>query len=192
MSSQNIHKCEYMSTSKLTIDEKALISRIRQLREDYAGERGKALFSKALGIRSSTYNYYERDRVPPVELLWAICQLTGADIRWLITGDRDHEGTVAGRPVPRPLIDRIGKLLEKDSSSLSAIIAFIELLEKRATLEKVAFKEVKPSDATSSKLSQAKKRSLAEKDSEHRNRDRASSGSRIKSGRIENSAESFC
>ena len=32
------------------IDKKAVISRIQQLRRDYAGNRGKALFANELGL----------------------------------------------------------------------------------------------------------------------------------------------
>ena len=87
MQAKNTHLC-IMSAD---VDDKSIISRICQLREAYTGKRGKALFAKALGISPSTYNYYEHHRVPPVEILWEICRLTGTDIRWLISGDPDAE-----------------------------------------------------------------------------------------------------
>jgi len=67
-------------------DEKALIGRVRLLRKQYAGSRGKSKFARALGISAFNYRYYENDRVPPVEIMRKICEVTGADLDWLLTG----------------------------------------------------------------------------------------------------------
>ncbi|GEM_PF-406213 len=126
---------DFMIRSTSRIDEKAVISRIRQLRCDHAGKRGKALFANMLGISSSTYNYYEQDRMPPASLLCAICELTGADIRWLLTGKTSGSSTVV-RPIPKPLADKISALLERDPSVWTSLNAFIELLDEKTTVEK--------------------------------------------------------
>ena len=115
---------------------KAVISRIRQLRRDYAGNRGKALFAKELRISPSTYNYYERDRMPPVEVLWGICELTGADIGWLLTGKSAGKIEGTGKPLPKALNDRIATLLDRDSSVVEALNAFVDLLEKKTQTER--------------------------------------------------------
>ena len=72
------------------IDAKAIIERIRQLRDQYAGRRGKSKFAEALNISPSTYSYYESDRIPPIEILLKICQVTGADLEWLLTGSANE------------------------------------------------------------------------------------------------------
>ncbi|MCJ7776736.1 MAG: helix-turn-helix domain-containing protein, partial [Sedimentisphaerales bacterium] len=68
------------------IDPHGIIQRVRKLREQFSGPRGKSVFAQALAISPSTYNYYERDRVPPIEVLLKICEVTGANIEWLLTG----------------------------------------------------------------------------------------------------------
>ena len=67
-------------------DEKAIIGRIIKLRKGFAGTRGKSKFAKALGMSPSTYTYYENDRLPPIPVLLKICEVTGADLHWLLTG----------------------------------------------------------------------------------------------------------
>jgi len=121
-------------------DEKAIIQRFRSLRERYAGTRGKALFAKALGISSSTYNYYEKDRLPPVEVLWRACVLTGTDLNWLVSGQSATAAvrTTAGggtAAVPQQLVDRIAATLGRDPKALGALEAFIDLLESKVGLE---------------------------------------------------------
>ena len=72
-------------------DEKAVIGRIKFLRNRYAGKRGKSAFAKALDISPSTYSYYEQNRIPPIEILLKICEVTGADLEWLLTGNEDKK-----------------------------------------------------------------------------------------------------
>ncbi len=61
-------------------NEKTIIERIRSLREQYAGRRGKSKFARVLDISPSTYNYYENNRIPPIEILLKICEVTaGSD-----------------------------------------------------------------------------------------------------------------
>ena len=78
-------------------DEKALIGQVRLLRKQYAGSRGKSKFARALGISASTYSYYENDRVPPVEILRKICEVTGADLEWLSTGCKIEKNSHLGQ-----------------------------------------------------------------------------------------------
>ena len=77
--------------------EKPIIERIRLLRSQYAGNRGKSKFARALGVSASTYSYYENNRVPPIEILLKICEVTGADLDWLLTGKE-----TAKTPVSEP------------------------------------------------------------------------------------------
>ncbi|MEM1061908.1 MAG: S24 family peptidase [Planctomycetota bacterium] len=67
-------------------DSNPICGRLRDLRIETFGKRGRSAFSRVLGIRPSTYQAYERDRTPPAELLAKACDATGADLVWLITG----------------------------------------------------------------------------------------------------------
>lgn len=121
-----------------TFDDKTLISRVRQVREKHCGVRGKALFAKQLGISPSTYNYYENDRLPPIDVLWKICALTGADLHWLIGGEaklanfsRDKQNN----SLPQVLQEKLESLLAADPEALNVVINFIELLERKSRQE---------------------------------------------------------
>jgi len=111
------------------LDKSAIIARIRVLRESYVGKRGKALFSNKLGISPSTYNYYERDRLAPAPILYRICQITGADIHWLLTGQNpgSHEKPL----LPPALLSKIDATLKHRPDTLAAIDAFLDLLNQR-------------------------------------------------------------
>ena len=125
----------------MDLDEKAIILRVRQLREQYAGKRGRAVFARALGISASTYNYYEQDRLPPVEIIWAACELTGADITWLLTG-RDNEDSsglgsmqAAETASLRGLVKKLTPLLAADPDAAGPLSAFIDLLADKSRVE---------------------------------------------------------
>jgi transcriptional regulator with XRE-family HTH domain len=125
------------------IDEKAIIRRIRELRIRFAGERGKSKFARALGISPSTYSYYEDTRVPPTETLLAICQITGADLQWLLTGQPGP--SAAGLPVIGPnkeLLQRTAALLSEHPEMAEPVAAFVDLLcEKRGIQRQLATPE---------------------------------------------------
>jgi len=122
----------------LNISDEAVTKRICQLRRNYAGQRGKALFAKALGISPSTYNYYEQDRMPPAEILWAICELTGTDFRWLLTGEK----TAGVGRLPAAMAEKITTLLAKNPSAGPALSAFVDLLAEKTRTEQQQAKPV--------------------------------------------------
>jgi SOS-response transcriptional repressor LexA len=64
-------------------------ARLAGLRTTVYGPRGRAAFARALGVSPSTYNYYEKNRPPPADLLARAAQVTGADLTWLMTGVGD-------------------------------------------------------------------------------------------------------
>ncbi len=115
-------------------DEKAVISRVRRLREQYAGGRGKSKFAQALGISPSTYNYYENNRVPPVDILLKMCEVTGADLEWLLTGGSREKTFAFGSN--SELLEKLDDLLTNDPGLGEAIMAFIELLCEKKAVEK--------------------------------------------------------
>ncbi|NQU76945.1 MAG: hypothetical protein HQ546_11595 [Planctomycetes bacterium] len=103
-------------------------SRVRQLRVEYAGARGKAAFAREIGISPTTYDTYEKLRLPPATVLVRIADLTHTDLRWLLTG---KEGPA---PIPpgHPVIARAARLLANRPKCASALAAFVDLLAEAA------------------------------------------------------------
>ncbi len=98
--------------------------RIQLIRTQSFGPRGRARFARALGISPSTYNYYERDRVPPPALLVQMCQVTGTDLEWLMTGQAaDREDGSA------PILKRLKELLPVRPNLAPALASFLDALE---------------------------------------------------------------
>jgi len=124
-------------------DEKAIIERVRLLRKQYTGSRGKSKFARALGISASTYSYYENNRVPPIEVLLRICEVTEADLGWLLTGSSTEKRFAFG-PKSQPL-ERIDNLLKNNPELTEPIMAFIELLCEKKGVEKEFRSKVLPS-----------------------------------------------
>ncbi|MBN2211522.1 MAG: helix-turn-helix domain-containing protein [Sedimentisphaerales bacterium] len=114
-------------------DSDAIIARIRQVREMHSGKRGKALFSKQLGLNPSTYNYYENHRVPPAEVLLKISQITGVSMEWLLTGQVSPADT--DERIPKGLSKKIKNLLDRDPKAGSALEAFVDVLTEKTTIE---------------------------------------------------------
>jgi len=114
-------------------DEKAIIERVKLLRKQYAGSRGRSKFARELGISPSTYSYYESKRVAPIEVLVKICELTGADLQWLLTGSIAEE-----RFAPGPnstILQKVDGLLRENPELGKAVLAFIELLREKRKAE---------------------------------------------------------
>ncbi|MFW6155264.1 MAG: S24 family peptidase [Planctomycetota bacterium] len=105
-------------------DTSGICERIRQLRVEYAGPRGKAAFARELGLSSSTYGYYETNRAPPADVLVRIADLTRVDLRWLVTGAEPAAGGVTGHPA----VVRAAELLRDHPQYAPALVAFVDLL----------------------------------------------------------------
>jgi transcriptional regulator with XRE-family HTH domain len=120
----------------------AIIGRIRFLREQYAGERGRSKFARALGLSASTYNYYENDRLPPINILLKICEVTGGDLEWLLTGQRTEKKLSFG-PYSE-LLQKLGDLLTENPDLTEPVLAFIELLCQKKGIEKQFYPPVVP------------------------------------------------
>ena len=141
--------------------EKAIIERVKLLRNQYAGNRGKSKFARALGISASTYSYYENNRVPPIEILLKICEVTGADLDWLLTGKETPKS-----PISEPkgfafgpnssLLRRLDALLGENPDLAEPILAFIELLCEKKGIEKEFHSKIAPSQMPSAKIPPAK------------------------------------
>jgi hypothetical protein len=123
----------------------AVCSRLAGIRRKYYGDRGKARFARALGIRASTYQHYELDRSPPVDLLVLAARLTGTNLEWLITGegrmDDSHSGEQLGESATwlHPLFNRVRKLVDTRPDLAQSISNFLHIAEQvAATIPRTA------------------------------------------------------
>jgi transcriptional regulator with XRE-family HTH domain len=125
-----------MNRESIQAADQGLIERIRQRRTTRFGPRGRADFAAALGIRPSSYHYYETDRVPPPALLVKMAQVTQTDLVWLLTGEGSPD--IVGRTSAIPgskVIQRVAGLLEQRPGAGRAMAAFTELLENIQAVE---------------------------------------------------------
>ena len=67
-----------------------LADRVREIRQDLYGEDGLEFLARALGLPAQTWRNYERGITMPAELLLAFVVLTGADPKWLLTGEGER------------------------------------------------------------------------------------------------------
>ncbi len=123
-------------------DANAIIERIRILRRQHAGERGKSQFACSLGISASTYSYYEDNRVPPIEILLKMCEVTGADLYWLLTGRSTEKKFAFGENLE--LAQKLNDLLTNYPEMNEAVLAFIELLHEKKGVEGRFFPKNQP------------------------------------------------
>lgn len=114
-------------------DEKAIIERVKSLRQQYAGSRGKSKFARAIGISPSTYSYYEENRVPPTDILLKMCEVTGSDLEWLLKGKNIDKKPALGSN--RELLHKLDALLTKNPELTEPVLAFVELLCEKKELE---------------------------------------------------------
>ncbi len=127
------------------LDEKAIIERIKLLRNQYSGDRGRSKFAKALGISASTYSYYENNRVPPIEILLKICKVTGANLNWLLTSEENIktstkcEKSEAKHQIDNSLLRKLDDLLSKNPNLTAPILAFLDLLCEKKNKEEAFF-----------------------------------------------------
>lgn len=111
----------------------ALSQRIRELRRKHFGPRGKDAFAERLGLPPEAYERYERGEVPPGDVLVRMCEATGEDLQWLLTGVAAR-GTVVisgARTRHSDLLGRIATLLAEQPRLASALEAFVALLAHR-------------------------------------------------------------
>ncbi len=114
-------------------DEKAIIGRVKLLRQQYAGSRGKSKFARVLDISPSTYSYYEENRVPPIDILLKMCEVTGSDLEWLLKGRCAEETLISG--ANRKFLQKLDDLLTKKPELTEPVLAFVELLCEKKGLE---------------------------------------------------------
>ena len=109
---------------------KDLAARIAELRRRHFGARGKTEFAQRLGIALDEYQSYERGALPPGELMVRMCELTGEDLQWLLTGVAAR-GTVVisgTRSRHQDLLTRLAAALDQNPALASPVEAFLDLL----------------------------------------------------------------
>lgn len=116
-----------------THPEQALCKRIRELRRRHFGPRGKAAFAEKLGLEATDYERFESGTIPPGDILIRICEQTGEDLQWLLTGVAAR-GTVVISNAPhrhQELVVRIASLLEQRPELASPIAAFVDVVAEQ-------------------------------------------------------------
>ncbi|TWT44811.1 hypothetical protein RAS1_12290 [Phycisphaerae bacterium RAS1] len=106
--------------------------RLRELRRRHFGPRGKADFARRLQLTADDYDKLERGHVPPGDLIIRICEATGEDLQWLLTGVAAR-GTVVisgARGRHQTLLADIAALLDSRPELSSPIEAFVSLLQR--------------------------------------------------------------
>jgi len=108
----------------------SLARRIRELRRRHFGPRGKGEFARRLGIPLEQYEAYERSRIPPGDVMVRMCEVTGEDLQWLLTGkpSRDTFMISGVRPRHRRLLTHLAETLNRRPELAAPVEAFLDLL----------------------------------------------------------------
>lgn len=112
--------------------QQALTERIKQVRRRHYGPRGKAEFAEKLGLSPDEYQRFERGVIPPGDVMVRICETTGEDLQWLLTGV-SARGTVVisgARGRHQDLLARIATLLDLKPGVAGPLDAFVGLLQE--------------------------------------------------------------
>lgn len=111
--------------------EAALGDRIRELRRRHFGAQGRARFAAALAVSDADVERFERGVIPAGELLVRMCELTGEDLQWLLTGQAARSTMViaGARTRHSDLLARIAETLDRNPATAAPIQAFVELLD---------------------------------------------------------------
>lgn len=119
-----------ISFARMNDNRPAIAERIRELRRRHFGPRGKSELARRLGISLCDYEDLEKTSQPPADVLIRICELTGEDLQWLLTGVAAR-GTVVisgARGRHQQLLARVAQLVEESPGLASPIEAFVDLL----------------------------------------------------------------
>ena len=139
-------ECEPSMTRPAT----ELGQRIKELRLRHYGRAGKSEFAKTLQTPLDEYERFERATIPTGEILVRMCEETGEDLQWLLTG-APSRGTMVisgARDRHQELIAKLARLLETSPESAASVDAFVDLLSEavrmRASPAATARQELPP------------------------------------------------
>lgn len=128
--------CPFASTSQriyafVDIIGKKIPERLASIRELHYGNRGKSQFARDLGIGPSTYDRYERDRVPPADILLRAAKVTGTRIEWLLTGEGPREASPSiETPRIAGIVQQVRRLLSRQPDAAGHLENLLDLLSK--------------------------------------------------------------
>ncbi|MBU0640819.1 MAG: helix-turn-helix domain-containing protein [Planctomycetes bacterium] len=110
--------------------ERALGERIRELRRRQFGPRGKSEFARRLGVPVAEYERYERGVLPAAETMVRMCEVTGEDLQWLLTGVAARSTVVISgtRHRHQALLTKLATMLDEEPTLASPLEAFVDLL----------------------------------------------------------------
>lgn len=110
--------------------EKALGQRIREIRQRHFGRTGRTRFAEQLGVSTHDVERFERGQLPDGELLVRICEITGEDLQWLLTGVAARQAVVisGARQRHRDLLTRLAAVLDEQPKLAAPVEAFLDLL----------------------------------------------------------------
>lgn len=114
----------------MSTPEKALAERIKELRRRHFGPRGKPEFARRLGLSLEEYEGFEAGKLPPGEVMVRMCEVTGEDLQWLLTGVAAR-GTVlisGARSRHQNLLTRVARALDTRPGLAGPLEAFLDLL----------------------------------------------------------------
>jgi hypothetical protein len=120
--------------------EKALAQRIKELRRRHFGPRGKGEFASRLEVPLEEYERFERGKLPPGDLMVRMCEVTGEDLQWLLTGVAAR-GTVVisgARGRHQQLLAQVAQALEARPELAPPLEAFLDLLQEGEQVRPVA------------------------------------------------------
>lgn len=128
-----------------------LAQRIRALRRRHFGRTGKRQFAERLEIPLDEYESYERSTIPPADVLLRMCEVTGEDLQWLLTGVASRATMViaGARPRHQELIGRIAQGLNERPELAAPLEAFFDLLTTDPRTERGGRTLPAPTDAAS-------------------------------------------
>lgn len=118
----------------MTSAEHNLAERIRELRRRHFGPRGKGELAKRLGLSPEEYERYERGVLPPGEVMVRLCEVTGEDLQWLLTGVAARSTVVISgtRTRHQEVLTRLARLLDDKPALAAPVEAFVDLLLRGA------------------------------------------------------------
>lgn len=125
---------------------KELGKRIAEIRRRHFGPRGKSTLAEKLGLSPEDITRFERGSIPPGEIMVALCELTGEDLQWLLTGIASR-GTVVisqARGRHQQLLARLASALEARPELAGPVESFIDLLLHEPETKLEALEEAAP------------------------------------------------
>lgn len=109
----------------------ALADRIKTLRRRHFGQRGgAAAFAQKLDIPEDEYKSYERGTMPAGDMLVRICEATGEDLQWLLTGVAGRGAVVISstRGRHQALLARLAQYLDENPERARPFESLLDLL----------------------------------------------------------------